>query len=449
MTREYLNPTSKKAFLVKCSQCSQIKEKSQFYTSKGKLSSRCKACAYATYRATYIPKHGATDDDRPCLHCGRIYQPKQRRKSSYCSRDCKFAARNLKSRQHRTKMKAAVTRLCVICNEPILSTNRSDKKYCSMKCAEDVRGKINNSSRRLRTDSPFERISRFEIYSRDKWECQLCHKPVKRELTWPHKQCASLDHILPLSRGGTNTVANLQLAHYSCNSRRGDKLLIGAPRTGLLIKGKQYYRVGEAANYLGCHYSVLSNAIKSGRVPSSQLGVKKGSWSYIESLVVEQLALTGIPGSKIWKSAQPRRPRKVSRLLLCLFCQKEIEVSIDLKSPRKYCSTNCIKSARKTRNVKAKRIVCCHVCNSEMPLPDGKPTYLCSDKCRKINRQKRLAAQTIKEEKDCAVCGRRFQLPRKPGHPPKTCSQSCAKKWPAIKSRNYWLTKKSLNAKRI
>lgn len=342
-----------------------------------------------------------------------------------------------------------MTRLCVICNELIPSTNRSDKKYCSMRCAEDVRGKINNASRRIRTESPFERISRFEIYSRDNWECQLCHKPVKRELIWPHKQCASLDHILPLSRGGTNTVANLQLAHYSCNSRRGDKLLTETPRTGLLIEGKRYFKVGEAAIFLGCGYSVLQNALKNGRVPSSQFSLKKGSWSYIESSVVEQLALTGVPGSKIWKTRQPKKPRKASRLLHCLFCKKEIEVSINLKSPRKYCSVDCIKSARKNRTTKAKRIVRCHICSSEMPLPDGKPTYLCSDKCRKVNRQKRLAAKTVKDEKNCVVCGQRFRLPRKPGHPPKTCSLTCAKKWPAIKSRNYWLKNKSLSAKLI
>lgn len=444
MARKYTNLNNKSNSNIKCSRCNRPKEKSAFYVSKGTFSSQCKACASAIYRETYIPKHGATNHNRPCLHCSRIYQPRQRRKSIYCSPNCKNAAYNLKSKEQRIKTKAVIERRCVICNKPIPSTNRSDKKYCSMRCAEDVRGKINNASRRIRTESSFERISRFEIYSRDNWECQLCHKPVKRELIWPHKHCASLDHILPLSRGGTNTVANLQLAHYSCNSRRGDKLLIGTPRTGLLIEGKRYFKVGEAAVFLGCGYSVLHNAVKNLRIPSSKFSTKKGSWSYIESSVIEQLVLTGVPGSKTWKTRQPKKSRETSRLLHCLFCKKEIKVSINLKSPRKYCSVDCIKSARKKRTTAAKRIVRCHICNSEMLLPDGKPTYLCSDDCRKVNRRKRLAAQTVRDEKNCVVCGQRFQLPRKPGHPPKTCSLACAKKWPAMKSRNYWLKKKSL-----
>jgi 5-methylcytosine-specific restriction endonuclease McrA len=32
-----------------------------------------------------------------------------------------------------------------------------------------------------------------------------------------------LDHIVPLSRGGTHEPSNVQLAHYGCNSKRGAK----------------------------------------------------------------------------------------------------------------------------------------------------------------------------------------------------------------------------------
>ena len=37
---------------------------------------------------------------------------------------------------------------------------------------------------------------------------------------------ANIDHIIPKSRGGTNTLKNMQLAHKSCNHRRGNQLTI-------------------------------------------------------------------------------------------------------------------------------------------------------------------------------------------------------------------------------
>ena len=36
---------------------------------------------------------------------------------------------------------------------------------------------------------------------------------------------ASLDHIVPLSQGGTHTLGNVQLAHLVCNERKHDRIL--------------------------------------------------------------------------------------------------------------------------------------------------------------------------------------------------------------------------------
>lgn len=66
---------------------------------------------------------------------------------------------------------------------------------------------------------PFDRRAIFE---RDGWVCQLCFAPVDPDLRYPNRQCASLDHIVPLAHGGEHVEENVQLAHVACNVARRD-----------------------------------------------------------------------------------------------------------------------------------------------------------------------------------------------------------------------------------
>ena len=63
---------------------------------------------------------------------------------------------------------------------------------------------------------PVLRLSRREVFMRDKWTCQYCGI-VTRDLT--------LDHIMPRTRGGAHTWENLVSACKTCNHRKGAKTL--------------------------------------------------------------------------------------------------------------------------------------------------------------------------------------------------------------------------------
>ena len=47
--------------------------------------------------------------------------------------------------------------------------------------------------------------------------CALCGKPITNM-----KDC-TIDHIIPISKGGLTTIENCQLAHLKCNQARGSK----------------------------------------------------------------------------------------------------------------------------------------------------------------------------------------------------------------------------------
>jgi 5-methylcytosine-specific restriction endonuclease McrA len=65
----------------------------------------------------------------------------------------------------------------------------------------------------------------WEVFERDGWVCRLCDEMVDAELTHPDPQSKSLDHIIPVSRGGEHSRANTQLAHFRCNSSKNNKTM--------------------------------------------------------------------------------------------------------------------------------------------------------------------------------------------------------------------------------
>lgn len=69
-----------------------------------------------------------------------------------------------------------------------------------------------------------EPFTRAEVYDRDGWVCQLCLEPVDAGLEYPDPMSKSLDHRVPLARGGTHSFDNCQLAHLSCNVAKSDKV---------------------------------------------------------------------------------------------------------------------------------------------------------------------------------------------------------------------------------
>ncbi len=66
----------------------------------------------------------------------------------------------------------------------------------------------------------------LDVHARDNWTCQLCWLPIDPEVAWPDPMSPSIDHVIPLSRGGAHALSNVQSAHLRCNSSKGDKDMV-------------------------------------------------------------------------------------------------------------------------------------------------------------------------------------------------------------------------------
>ncbi len=66
--------------------------------------------------------------------------------------------------------------------------------------------------------------------------CAICGQPVDFRLKWPDPLSPTIDHIIPVAKGGhPSDINNLQLAHFTCNRQKSDKLI-----------NQKYVKVGTA-----------------------------------------------------------------------------------------------------------------------------------------------------------------------------------------------------------
>lgn len=72
-----------------------------------------------------------------------------------------------------------------------------------------------------------ENVDMTEVLNRGKWICGICGKPINPKLRHPQRMSGTMDHIIPLNRGGIHAYSNIQAAHYKCNSSKSDRLSNG------------------------------------------------------------------------------------------------------------------------------------------------------------------------------------------------------------------------------
>ena len=61
-----------------------------------------------------------------------------------------------------------------------------------------------------------------QLLNKHKGSCAICGESVQRKGDGPLR--ATMDHIIPLSKGGQDILSNLQLACRACNEKKGDTL---------------------------------------------------------------------------------------------------------------------------------------------------------------------------------------------------------------------------------
>lgn len=142
-----------------------------------------------------------------CRACGSEF-PAGGRYRSYCSANCQQLQQWYGGEVPSLDFTCAICK-CEITVESVAKPwRRRDKKICD-RCR-------NVGQTRHKTQPAY-------LVERDGVECGICGVPVNMDARYPAPDCATVDHIIPVSLGGTHDEDNLQLAHWSCNHKKRNR----------------------------------------------------------------------------------------------------------------------------------------------------------------------------------------------------------------------------------
>lgn len=85
--------------------------------------------------------------------------------------------------------------------------------------------KLRESQGGKRTTITRRQHKRKVIYKRQGGKCAICGKLLQNDDCTSVKDYMTLDHILPVIRGGSNALKNLQGLCETCNKEKGSKLI--------------------------------------------------------------------------------------------------------------------------------------------------------------------------------------------------------------------------------
>ena len=127
-------------------------------------------------------------------------------------------------------------------------------------CGQNYKGTTMRADRSGEHRRAFEKNKQRILKTQD--VCGICGRPIDKELKYPHPLAASVDHIIPVSRGGhPSDIENLQIAHWTCNRQKSDKMMRAVD-----VKEKEKEDDGSTpVDDLPQHINWLQYAVSAGR----------------------------------------------------------------------------------------------------------------------------------------------------------------------------------------
>jgi len=192
-----------------CNTCGVVKDESEFHVHKGSkdgLRYICKACAKIKSKEYY-----QNNKENVVI---KTKQYKQNNKE-------KISTQKKNYRQDNKKQIATYKKEYYGNNKEVILERI--KKYNQTSAGKTASLRSRHKRRAQKLNAEYEKFSHLEIFERDNWRCQKCHKKVRSDKNPCHDRFPNIDHIISLSNGGSHTRKNTQLLCRQCNMIKNNK----------------------------------------------------------------------------------------------------------------------------------------------------------------------------------------------------------------------------------
>lgn len=227
-----------------------------YYDKDSKVKIRCKKCGAEYERTVFFLKHGNVI----CAECQKAETQKRNEEKKRIAAQEAEARRIERERyrlahphkdayaeQHEEFLNR--TSVCEICGKPytvreyVESTGLKvarDNGVCSEECRKEKTRRNMRLAHKGRRDSHRHRakkngtaydpsVTLKKLVERDGLRCAICGGMCNwNDHSWSEYSgptYPSIDHIIPMAKGGSHTWDNVQVAHIICNSEKGDRKL--------------------------------------------------------------------------------------------------------------------------------------------------------------------------------------------------------------------------------
>jgi len=195
-------------------------------TKRDGLFCRCKQCKTQEYQ-----------DNKEDIRA-KQNQYNQEHREENKARDKRYYEKNKKrilarNKQYQQDHKQEIA----ICNKKYAQTEvgkvifkKASRKYNKTEAGKASRKKRGQIRRAHLACVEYDNFDSKEVLKRDGYKCQLCRKKTRPDFkNVYHPLYPNLDHIIPITEGGSHTKLNTQCLCHSCNARKknigkGDQL---------------------------------------------------------------------------------------------------------------------------------------------------------------------------------------------------------------------------------